>query len=113
MFRKLGSKLYKWMQTSYNLESGVEGNANDIKYAPSMTLNSPRPKRGTSYSSSSDLNSRGMYFKIIPAAGGIAVEVSQYLPRTDEEKCMLYIIPDEADLGEELAKIITMQSMHQ
>jgi hypothetical protein len=57
---------------------------------------------------SSDAN---LNFKMYKAVNGFVMEVRQYDKRTDRNVNELYLITDEQDLGEEIAKIITLESM--
>ena len=47
-------------------------------------------------------------FKVHNAVGGKVVEAVHYNNNTDHENAQLYVIADDANLGEELAKIVTM-----
>lgn len=53
----------------------------------------------------------GMNFKIYKASGGTIVETNQYDRRTDRHNNGLYIITDDKDIGKEIGKIITMESL--
>lgn len=66
---------------------------------------------GTVATAGSELNAHGMNFKIYKASGGTIIETNQYNHRTDRHSSGLYIITDEKDLGKELGKIITMESL--
>ena len=66
---------------------------------------------GTVASMGSELNAHGMNFKIYKASGGTIVETSQYDRRTDRHANGLYIVTDDKDLGKEIGKIITMESL--
>lgn len=50
-------------------------------------------------------------FKVIPGAGGIAIEYGQYDHLNDQHKVHLHIVPEDRDLAQELAHIITIQSL--
>lgn len=56
-------------------------------------------------------NSDGMRLQVYKGSGGFVVEVRGYDRKRDESMNSMYIITDEKDLGEELGKIITMESM--
>jgi hypothetical protein len=56
-------------------------------------------------------NSDGMRLQVYKGSGGFVVEVRNYDRKRDENKNSMYIITDEKDLGNELGKIITMESM--
>jgi len=55
--------------------------------------------------------SNGMNFTVHAATGGKVIQVSVYDPRTDRHNTSLYVITDKEDLGEELAQIITKESL--
>jgi hypothetical protein len=54
---------------------------------------------------------RGMNFVVFNATGGKVIQIHSYDPRTDRTNSNLYIITDKEDLGEELAQIITKESL--
>ena len=56
-------------------------------------------------------SSDGMRLQIYKGSGGFVVEVRNYDRKRDENNNKMYIIHDEKDLGEELGKIITMESL--
>ena len=58
-----------------------------------------------------NLSSDGMKFELFKANGGYVVETRYYDHKTDRNHNKLYIIKDENDVGEELGKIITMESL--
>jgi hypothetical protein len=57
------------------------------------------------------LHSMGMRLQIYRASGGYVVETRSYDERKDENHNSMYVITDDKDLGNELGKIITMESM--
>lgn len=57
------------------------------------------------------ISSNGMRFNLYVAKGGYVVEIRKYNESTDRNHNQLYVFADEANLGEELAKIITMEAM--
>lgn len=52
-------------------------------------------------------------FTVSKAQGGMVVETSFYDRHTDRSNQGLYIITDNQDLGKELSKIITIESLKQ
>jgi len=56
-------------------------------------------------------NSDGMRLQVYKGSGGFVIEVRGYDRKRDEKRNSMYIITDEKDLGQELGKIITMESM--
>lgn len=57
------------------------------------------------------LSSDGMRFQLYKAAGGFVIEVRAYDRRKDENINSIYVITEDKNLGEELGKIITMESL--
>lgn len=57
------------------------------------------------------LNSRGMNFTVYRASGGHIIEHRVYDKKTDRNNNSLHIITDDKDLGEEIGKIITFESL--
>ncbi len=57
------------------------------------------------------IRKRGIRMSIIPAMGGTAVEFTTYDERKDRTDEHLYVIDDSKELGEEVAKIITVEMM--
>lgn len=57
------------------------------------------------------IRKRGIRMSIIPAMGGTAVEFTTYDERKDRTDEHLYVIDDSKELGEEIAKIITVEMM--
>lgn len=53
----------------------------------------------------------GMNFVVYGATGGKVIEFSTYDPHTSRSTRNLYIVTDKEDLGEELAQIITIESL--
>ena len=57
------------------------------------------------------LDANNIQFKVYKASGGTIIETSTYDRRTDRHTNGLYIITDDKDLGKEIGKIITMESL--
>ena len=53
----------------------------------------------------------GLDFRIYSAVGGRVVQTSHYDPNTDRNRSSLYVITDKEDLGDEIAQIITRESL--
>lgn len=60
---------------------------------------------------SPEINSRGVRFTLHKASGGYIVEYATYDPKTDTHDNRLHIVTEEKELGEELSKIITFESL--
>ena len=57
-------------------------------------------------------NERTMTLNITKANGGWVIENRQYDKRTDRNNSSVHIITDDKDLGEEIGKIITFESLY-
>jgi broad specificity polyphosphatase/5'/3'-nucleotidase SurE len=58
-----------------------------------------------------DLNSHSFRLNIYGASGGTIIETTKYDRKSDENRHSLHIVTEDKDLGEELAKIITMEQL--
>ena len=58
-----------------------------------------------------DLNSQSFRLNIFSASGGTIVETTKYDRKSDENRHSLHVVTEDKDLGEELAKIITMEQL--
>jgi hypothetical protein len=58
-----------------------------------------------------DLNSQSFRLNIYGASGGTIIETTKYDRKSDENRHSLHIVAEDKDLGEELAKIITMEQL--
>ena len=59
----------------------------------------------------SKLHSEGMRLQIYSASGGFVIETRKYDRRKDENITSMYVITEEMDLGNEIGKILTMESL--
>jgi hypothetical protein len=80
---------------------------NDLKESraevyPSETIGSSRV---------SNLASSGMNFTVYKANGGFILEYHQYDRHRDRSEHKLHIVTDDKDLGEELGKIISFETL--
>ena len=57
------------------------------------------------------INSNGLRFNLYKASGGYVIEIRSYDERTDRNTNKLYVITEDKDLGVEIGKIITMESL--
>lgn len=88
MFRKLRNKIGYWL------------------------ISDRLPVEGQCKSTRTDINGiNGMNFTVFSAVGGKVVHFNTYDPARDRFETRLYIITDKDDLGEELAQIITRESL--
>lgn len=58
-----------------------------------------------------DLNSQSFRLSVYGASGGTIIETTKYDRKSDENRHSLHIVAEDKDLGEELAKIITMEQL--
>jgi hypothetical protein len=56
---------------------------------------------------------RGIRFNVYKATGGTVVETSFYDRQKDRHNSSLHVITDNQDLGKEIGKIITMETLKQ
>jgi hypothetical protein len=82
-----------------------------VSNEPPSSLKSAYPVGISSGSSSTTDSAREMHFTITNATGGKIVKVSWYDYKLSREYVNLHIITDQEDLAEELALIITRESI--
>ena len=58
-----------------------------------------------------NIQSQGFRLNVYSASGGTIVETTKYDSKKDEHRHSLHVVTDDKELGEELAKIITMESL--
>ena len=58
-----------------------------------------------------EIQSQGFRLNIYGASGGTIIETTKYDRKSDEHRHSLHVVTEDKDLGEELAKIITMESL--
>ena len=58
-----------------------------------------------------NLNHSPLVFRLYPATGGHIVEYSFYDERKDQNTQALHLIPSDADLGDALSKIMTLEAL--
>jgi hypothetical protein len=93
-------KLRNWANSAQDIYESVPmkmATANSIGIGRGPTLDSDK----------------GIRFQVYKANGGMVVETSTYDRHKDRSHSGLYIITDGKDLGQELAKIITMETLKQ
>jgi 5S rRNA maturation endonuclease (ribonuclease M5) len=59
------------------------------------------------------LNSRSIRFTMYKANGGMVIETEHYNDKNDQRINSLYVCTDTDNLGEELSKILTLESLKQ
>lgn len=102
MFKQIIKKLIRWAESDDSIER-MKHLYVDQKYR----TNSPKPTN-TSPAQEFEDNNRGKSFIVYKANGGCVVSVTAIHSKTEREETQLYIIPDGADLGDEIAQIITV-----
>lgn len=85
-----------WKQRLRNWINDSEDNS---EYINSPTLEADR------------LSTEGIRLQIYKASGGYVIETRYYDRRSDRHDNKMYVVNDDKDLGEELGKIITMESL--
>lgn len=91
---------FKWFAEKTQEALNVSKESNEV-YA---IAESPRIDRDHMFS-------RGMNFTVYRANGGYVIEHRTYNPKTDRHDNSLHIITEGKDLGEEIGKIITFESI--
>lgn len=96
----------RWLLNSVKEAVDQEREANE--------MNSIKLPRGLAIGTGPTLDSnRGIRFQVYKATGGFVVETSMYDQRTDRHSNSIHIITDEQDLGQQIGKIITMETLKQ
>jgi hypothetical protein len=57
------------------------------------------------------LESNGLKFNLYKATGGFVIETQHYDQRTDRHQTHLYVVNSDQDIGQEIGKIITLESL--
>jgi hypothetical protein len=76
-------------------------NDDELEYGNAISIDSEGP----------DIQSQGFRLNVYSASGGTIIETTKYDRQKDDHKHSLHVVTDDKDLGEELAKIITMESL--
>lgn len=58
-----------------------------------------------------NIQSQGFRLNVYNASGGTIVETTKYDRKNDENRHSLHVVTEDKDLGEELSKIIVMESL--
>jgi hypothetical protein len=101
MLRKMINRIIQWAaveQPNYSMEEA------QVPY--------PMPRiRSNKQSSLTIDHPGGMNFTVHTATGGKVIQFSTYDSIRDRSNNSLYVVTDKDDLGEELAQIITRESL--
>ena len=73
----------------------------ELEYGNAIAIDSEGP----------DIQSQGFRLNVYSASGGTIIETTKYDRQKDDHKHSLHVVTDDKELGEELAKIITMESL--
>lgn len=99
----------KWFANK--CQQAWEASTNQVeesKYSSGGLVKSRRPSL---IKTEEGLHSRGTNFTLYNANGGTVVELRDYDPMSDRHNNVLYVIPKEADLGQQLGHIVTMEAL--
>ena len=99
--RKLFRRFLRWIMAD---------NSNDTQEAKTYPTNGNKSIGAASGASINDRNN-GMNFIVYSAIGGKVIQFSTYDQQKDRHNSSLYIVTDKEDLGEEIAQIITRESL--
>jgi hypothetical protein len=127
-----GGNLYATTQTASSYRRGIVG-AKQIKRARSYVEEKPMKLSfkqrirnwimnddvetdysGNLISVDSDgpnIQSQGFRLNVYSASGGTIIETTKYDRQKDDHRHSLHVVTDDKELGEELSKIITMESL--
>ena len=107
--KKKGNFFTRWMLRS--LKNAV---ADEQEQKEREAMNQIKIPRGLSTGAGPSLDSdKGIRFQVYKASGGFIVETSMYDRQRDRHHNGLHIITEDKDLGQELGKIITMETLKQ
>lgn len=73
----------------------------ELEYGNAIAIDSEGP----------NIQSQGFRLNVYSASGGTIIETTKYDRQKDDHKHSLHVVTDDKELGEELAKIITMESL--
>ena len=99
----------RWLLNS--LKDAIE---HDRQERERQEMNNMKVPRGIAISSGPSLDSdKGIRFQVYKANGGFVVETAMYDRQRDRHNNSIHIITDEQDLGREIGKIITLETLKQ
>jgi hypothetical protein len=102
-FKEALRYIIRWVQSDDVIECEPSPH-----YASNIGSHSTKVRSGPN---NLDEYNSGFNFTVFSATGGKVVRVHQYDPKNDRHISNLYIITDKEDFGEELAQIITRDSL--
>lgn len=108
---------FRWL---HNGISEIEAQAReerdqDLYAPPNMRPRATSMKiglaKGTRNENDINLSQSAMVFRLYPATGGHIVEYSYYNEKLDTHQQALHLISSDADLGESISKIMTLEAL--
>ena len=109
MFKKTGARIYNWLkQAAHDEACKADTPWKTPDWKSTGIASDKKHLLGTSRES---LDTSGIHFKVLPGYGGIAIEATYYDAPNERDIITLHIIPEGSELSEELAKIITLESL--
>lgn len=113
------SWFFKWLYNGLkDVEQQLQEERNERIFESPMPKVRRNPGLATARSLASvssdvgiSLGQQPLHFKIYPATGGHIVEYQFYNEKTDRSDQALHLISSDADLGSELAKIMTLEAL--
>jgi len=84
-----------------------------IKWADAIYRNESNKLTTIEMSDPSINSDKGINFSVYKANGGMVIETRFYDDSKDRNRRGLYVITEEQDMGQEIAKIITIESLKQ
>ena len=99
----------RWLLKS--LKDAVQAENNQKQMIEAEQVKARRSTIGLNTPNQVQLDSQPMHMKIYRANGGTIVETSTYDRQKDRHQNQLHIITHETELGQGLAKIITMETL--
>jgi hypothetical protein len=83
------------------IRNWLMNDSDEVDYHPISIADSDGP----------NIQSQGFRLNVYSAGGGTIIETTKYDRKNDDHRHSLHIVTDDKDLGEELSKIITMESL--
>ena len=109
---KIKQRFAKWLlkddseareDNSIAMHAAIAGNMRSSKY---NTQSQP-----TVCCDEDSLQSSNIVLRVYPGLGGVAIESVKYDRQTGDNKVTLHVIPDNVEISDALARIITLESI--
>lgn len=103
----------KWFDKWFakKVQQSWEASTNQVEESKYSSGGLVKPRRASLIKTDEGLHSRGTNFTMYNANGGTVVELRDYDPMNDRHATVLYVIPKELDLGQQLGHIVTMEAL--